>query len=211
VRKSSILPILFVFALVLCSQLMSAQAFPQPVLIAVGQLQSTRAGTLVDLSGLTNTLENGDPANILDGMGSGIAWASDNTFLALPDRGPNAVDFADVNEGLALDNTVTFIPRFHTIIMDLKENKGSGLPLTLTPRLRSTTLLYSAHPLVYGAANPALNIPSGVPAQNTRFKKFFTGRSDAFDPNHNSGNPTGRPPGFRRHSGIERREVCLRL
>ncbi len=162
---------------------------PQPVLIAVGDLTQTDAGVLADLSGLTNTLENGDPANILGGLGSGLAWASGNTFLALPDRGPNAVNFADLNEGTALDNTVTYIPRFHTITMDLKKNHGAGLPFTLVPRVRSTTLLYSADPLVYGAANPALNIPSGVPSQNTASRHFFTGRSDAFDPHQNSGNP----------------------
>jgi len=161
----------------------------QPVLIAVGDLTRTEAGSFTDLSGLSSTLENGNPANILGGLGSGIAWAGGHTFLALPDRGPNAINFADVNEGLALDNTVTYIPRFHTITMELHENKDGGLPFTLVPRLHSTTLLYSADSLVYGAANPALNIPSGVPLENTGFKHFFTGRSDAFDPNQTSGNP----------------------
>jgi hypothetical protein len=190
VRKSLIPSSLLALALSAFPALASAQATPppQPVLIAVGELTQTEAGSFADLSGLTNTLENGNPANILGGFGSGIAWASGNTFLAVPDRGPNAINFADVNEGTALDNTVTFIPRFHTITMDLKENKGSGLPFTLVPRLRSTTLLYSTDPLVYGAANPALNIPSGVPQQNTTTKHFFTGRSDAFDPHQTSGN-----------------------
>src|SRR6202000_2056620 len=36
--------------------------------------------------------------------------------------------------------------------------------------------------------NPSLNIPSGVPPQNTASKHFFTGRSDAFDPHQTSGN-----------------------
>ena len=170
------------------ASLITAQTPPQPVLIAVGDLTRSEAGSLTDLSGLTNTLENGDPANILGGLGSGIAWASGHTFLALPDRGPNAVDFADVNEGLALDNTVTYIPRFHTITMEFHPNKNGGLPFTLVPRLQSTTLLYSTDPLAYGAANAALHIPSGVPPQNVGLKHFFTGRSDAFDPNQNSGN-----------------------
>jgi len=49
-------------------------------------------GTLsgADLSGLTNTLEDGAAANILGGMGSAIAWAGGSTFLLTPDRGPNA-------------------------------------------------------------------------------------------------------------------------
>jgi hypothetical protein len=169
--------------------LMNAQAAPQPVLIAVGELTDTRAGSFADLSGLTNTLENGDPANLLGGLGSGLAWASGRTFVALPDRGPNAINFANVAEGTALDNTVTYIPRFHTITMKLEENRGPGLPFTLVPRLRSTTLLFSSDPLVYGAANPALSIPSGVPPQNTAHRHFFTGRSDAFDPTQTSGNP----------------------
>jgi Esterase-like activity of phytase len=188
VRKPFVRIALIAFVLALSPALASAQASPQPVLIAVGEL-TNKDGALADLSGLTNTLENGAPANLLGGLGSGLAWASGNTFLALPDRGPNAVNFADVNEGTALDNTVTYIPRFHTITMDLKENKGPGLPFTLAPRLRSTTLLYSTDPLVYGAANPALNIPSGVPLQNTATKHFFTGRSDAFDSHQTSGNP----------------------
>ena len=181
--------VLNVLMLGLLPAIASAQAAPQPVLIAVGELSQTKAGTLADLSGLTNTLENGDPANILGGLGSSLAWASGNTFLALPDRGPNAINFANVNEGLPIDNTVTFIPRFHTITMDLKENKGPGLPFTLAPRLRSTTLLYSSDALVYGAANPATGLPSGVPAQNTADRHYFSGRSDAFDPSQTSGNP----------------------
>ncbi len=190
-RKSLPLNIFIVFALGIFPVLAVAQAPapPQPVLIAVGELTRTEAGVQVDLSGLTNTLENGNPANILGGLGSGLAWASGNTFLALPDRGPNAVNFANLNEGTALDNTVTYIPRFHTITMDLQENRGPGLPFTLVPRVRATTLLYSTDPLVYGAANPALGIPSGVPPQNTATRHFFTGRSDAFDATQSSGNP----------------------
>src|SRR5262249_51511134 len=174
--------------LLLSVSFIKAQTPPQPVLIATGDLTGSEAGSFTDLSGLTNTLENGDPANILGGLGSGIAWASGHNFLALPDRGPNAINFADVTEGLALDNTVTYIPRFHTITMEFHPNKNGGLPFTLVPRLQSTTLLYSTDPLAYGAANPALHIPSGVPPQNVGLKHFFTGRSDAFDPNQNSGN-----------------------
>ena len=188
--RKAFLPGAFTALLFLSASFIKAQTPPQPVLIATGDLTRTEAGSFTDLSGLTNTLENGDPANMLGGLGSGIAWAGGHTFLALPDRGPNAINFADVNEGLALDNTVTYIPRFHTISMEFHpNNKGGGLPFTLVPRIQSTTLLYSTDSLVYGAAKPALNIPSGVPPQNTGFKHFFTGRSDAFDPVQNSGNP----------------------
>ena len=43
-------------------------------------------GMLSDLSDLSGTLENGRAANILGGMGSGLAWASGNTFLAYRNR-----------------------------------------------------------------------------------------------------------------------------
>src|SRR5262249_8067873 len=62
-------------------------------------------------------------------------------------------------------------------------------PFTLAPKLIGTTLLFSNDPLVYGAANPATGLPSGVPPQNTATQHFFTGRSDAFDPSQTSGNP----------------------
>jgi hypothetical protein len=179
VRKS-LLPIaLFVIAFSLVS------TYPinaQVNLIAVGSLTSSRTGSFADLSGLHNTLENGAPANLLGGLGSGFTYASGNTFLGLPDRGPNAVPF-----NAAVDDTVTYIPRFQTISMDLKPNTGTGLPFTLTPTLRNTTLLWSLTPLVYGTGD-GLNIGSGVPPQNNFLQHFFTGRSDAFDPNHNSGN-----------------------
>ncbi len=53
-------------------------------------------------------------------MGSAITYASGNTFLALPDRGPNA-DVFDNN----IDSTTSYIPRFNTVDMDLKPNKGN--------------------------------------------------------------------------------------
>lgn len=69
-----------------------AQALP---VLAIGTLDQSRAGSFVDLSGLTYNLENGVRANELGGFGSAIAYASGDTFLALPDRGPNAVEFDD--------------------------------------------------------------------------------------------------------------------
>ena len=155
----------------------------QVSLIAIGSLTSSKAGPYQDLSGLEGTVENGAPANLLGGIGSGLAWGFDNTFLALPDRGPNAVAFDAL-----IDNTVTYIPRFHTIKMDLQRNQGAGLPFTLTAKLKDTTLLYSRTPLLYGTG-AGLAVGSGIPEQNTRFKHFFSGRSDNFDPTDNSGNP----------------------
>ena len=153
-------------------------------LLAVGTLDQSRAGSFADVSGLTYPLENGVPANSLGGFGSAIAYASGNTFLALPDRGPNAVTF-----DAAIDNTASYINRFHTITMDLEPNaSGNGLPYTLTPTLRATTLLWSLTPLVYGTG-AGLGVGSGVPPINNFLQHFFTGRSDDFDPNHNSGDP----------------------
>jgi hypothetical protein len=152
--------------------------------LAIGSLTSTRAGDNVDLSGLDNTLENGTPANVLGGMGSAIAYAGGNTFLALPDRGPNAVPFDSL-----LDDTASYINRFHTIKMHLEPNTtAAGLPFTQTPKMRRTTLLYSIFPLVYGTG-ATLGVGSGVPPQNSFFRHYFTGRSDNFDPTQNSGNP----------------------
>ncbi len=154
-------------------------------LLAVGTLDQSRAGAWADLSGLKYDLENGVPANSLGGFGSAIAYAGGNTFLALPDRGPNAVEFDD-----AIDNTASYINRFHTISMDLDRSpSSSGLPYRLTPTLRATTLLWSWSPLVYGSGS-GLGVGSGKPPINNFFQHFFTGRSDNFDPARNSGDPS---------------------
>ena len=172
-------------SLALALALFSAQhSQAQVTLLATGTLDQSRAGSFADLSGLNYSLENGAPANSLGGFGSAIAYASGNTFLALPDRGPNAISFNS-----NLDDTVSYINRFHTITMDLDPNRsGAGLPFTLTPTLRATTLLWNWTPLVYGSGS-GLGIGSGVPRLNNFFQHFFTGRSDNFDPNQNSGDP----------------------
>jgi hypothetical protein len=152
-------------------------------LLAVGTLDQSRAGSFADLSGLTYNLENGARADLLGGFGSALCYASGTTFLALPDRGPNAMPF-DSN----IDDTASYINRFHTVTMDLKPNtSGTGLPFTLTPTLRATTLLWSFTPLVYGSGDTIAG--SGAPRINNFFQHFFTGRSDNFDPHHNSGDP----------------------
>lgn len=166
-------------ALVCGGALMPAQA--QVALIAKGTLTSSAAGEYKDLSGLKGTLENGAPANLLGGLGSGIAHVSGDTFLSIPDRGPNAVPYNSL-----IDDTVTYIPRVHTIRMNLEKSKGGGLPYTITPKLQETTLLWSLLPLVYGNGT-AYGVPPGEPKQNTFLKHYFTGRSDAFDPSESSG------------------------
>jgi hypothetical protein len=174
--KKSTLYLAFALGLIVSS---SSQA---QTLLAIGTLDQSRAGSFTDLSGLRYSLENQVPANDLGGLGSGFAYASGNTFLALPDRGPNAVEFDD-----AVDSTVSYINRFHTVTMDLSPNKpGSNLPFTLTPSLRATTLLWNFFPLAYGSGS-GLGVGSGIPPLNNFFQHFFTGRSDNFESGPNSG------------------------
>lgn len=167
-------------------------------LIAIGTLTGSSAGSYADLSGLTGPLENGLPGNLLGGVGSGLAYAGGNTFLALPDRGPNATAFNPL-----VADTVSYIDRFQTVNMTLTANAmatsvvipGSGnsivLPYTLTPTLSATTLFSSATPLVYGTGalgtDASNTMGSGVPALNAvNNTNYFTGRSDGFDPAQNS-------------------------
>ena len=171
-------------------------------LIAIGDLTGSSAGSYTDLSGLSAPLENGVPGDLLGGLSSGLAYAGGNTFLGLPDRGPNATPFNDL-----VADTASYIDRFQTINMALSANTtsatdpfyGKVLPYTLTPTLSATTLLSSSTPLVYGdgslgtsaATNPVTGLPytlgSGVPALNAiNNTNYFTGRSDNFDSALNS-------------------------
>ena len=59
-------------------------------LIAIGKV----SGEYQDMATKTATpLESGVAGNILGGVGSGLAYACGNTFLAIPDRGPNATPY----------------------------------------------------------------------------------------------------------------------
>jgi hypothetical protein len=156
----------------------------QVSLLAIGSFTETHAGPNADLSGLTYALENSAPANLLGGLGSGLSYAGGNAFLALPDRGPNAIPFNSL-----IDDTASYINRFHTINMELSSKPNAlGLPFSVTPKMQATTLLWSRSPLVYGTGS-GLNVGSGVPPVNNFMQHFFTGRSDNFDPSKNSGNP----------------------
>ncbi|MBS0357451.1 MAG: esterase-like activity of phytase family protein [Proteobacteria bacterium] len=160
--------------------LVATSAHAGIALIGQGSLSGT------DLSGLTGTLENGQAANLLGGLGSAIAWAGGDTFLLAPDRGPNAV-----NWNAAVDNTTSWIPRFQTLSLGLSGTSFSSSSVaTLTPTLSATTLLSSTTALNYGSA-PVL---SGSNGQN-----YFTGRSDAFDAglSTNSANARLDPEGIR--------------
>jgi len=177
-------------------------AYASPDLIAAASIPATYE----DFNNHTATsLENGVPGNRLGGFGSSLAYAGGDTFLMVPDRGPNAVEYA-----ASIDSTVSYINRFHTFNLRLlpappadagvqDSNSGSnpvsgltapfdvaGLPFILTPGLRSTTLLWSPTPLRYGKAGAFMDdkggpVGSGVPALNAFHHRFyFTGRSDGF-------------------------------
>src|SRR5215468_4466365 len=153
----------------------------QPVLIATSGISGQYEDFATETAGL---LENGVPGNRLGGLGSGLTWMGGNLFLALPDRGPNAVPF-----NLCTDDTVTYINRFETMHMTLAPaDPGSALPYVLTPMLVHTTLLHSRTPLVYGAG--CGSVLDGAPALNRKnHTYYFTGRSDGFDPSQPSTDP----------------------
>ncbi|HEY8100214.1 MAG TPA: esterase-like activity of phytase family protein [Burkholderiaceae bacterium] len=143
-------------------------------LIAIGSI----SGNIADLSSETaGLLENGVAGNLLGGIGSGLAYAGGDTFIAVPDRGPNAKAYNS-----NVDDTASYIPRFHTISMLLTPNApGSALPYSLNPTLVATTLLSSRQPLVYGSG-VGLGVGNGAPALNaTNHTYYFSGRSDNFD------------------------------
>lgn len=147
----------------------TAATHAAPVLIAIGSLDLPK-----DLSGLSGPVESGLPGDMFGGIGSGLAWAGGNRFVAIPDRGPNATAYAG---GETIDNTTSYIARCQNLIIDLSAVPSGGLPYTATPALTGTTLLYSPTALVYGATP---GVPSAVPSANGSDKFFFTGRSDNF-------------------------------
>ena len=91
-----------------------------------------------DMSGLTNTLEDGVTPNNLIGMGSGLAYAGGTRFIGLPDRGPNANSYFG---GAAVDNTQSYQTRFQELDLGIVK---SGANWVITPSLAKTTLLTNA-------------------------------------------------------------------
>lgn len=171
--KKKLIP--FLFLPVLAAQAVHAEV----KLIAVGKID----GNYQDMSVRTAAaLENGIAGNLLGGIGSGFAYAGGNTFLALPDRGPNAKPY-----NASLDETASYINRFQTLNLLLADNPryhasvAGSLPYILSPYLTATTLLSSKAPLSYGT--------DGAPALNTADSHYFTGRSDNF----NSAKPSTNP------------------
>jgi hypothetical protein len=170
-------------AVVLLTALFGAPAANAGVeLIAIGSLSGTASDLSVATSGL---LENGIAGNLLGGLGSGLAYAGGNTFIATPDRGPNATSYNSL-----LDDTSSYINRFQTLNLGLTANtSGAGLAFNLTPTLTATTLLSSQTALTYGSG-AGLGVGSGAPALNAlNNTNYFTGRSDNFNPALSSANP----------------------
>ena len=181
-NKKSLLPLL------IAGLFINANAHAAVNLIAIGDLTGS-----ADFSGLSGNLESGVAANLLGGLGSGLAYAGGNTFLAIPDRGPNANPYNS-----AVDDTTSYISRFHTLNLNLTANtSGTGLAYNLTPTLVSTTLLYSPTALNYGSGT-ALGLPNGNWVNNSTHN-YFTGRSDNFAPGLSTNPNNGRfdPEGIR--------------
>ncbi len=172
----------------------TATAHAAVELIATSSVSGTYEDYSVETAG---ALENGVPGNVLGGIGSALAYAGCNSFVALPDRGPNAKAYNP-----AVDDTASYIPRFHALHLSLAPAAADApLPYVLTPFVTETTLLSSLTPLVYGDGT-ALGLPSGKPALNSRHRLlfYFSGRSDNFDADKPSTNPNnGRldPEGIR--------------
>ena len=110
-------------------------------LIGIGQVN----GAYQDMATKTaNPFENGVAGNLLGGVGSGLAYAGGNTFLAIPDRGPNATPYNS-----AVDDTTSYVPRFQTFSLSLAPNPSydslvvGSLTHIVSPFLTETTLLYS--------------------------------------------------------------------
>jgi len=140
-------------------------------LVAIGKLSPTAT----DFSGQTGLLENGVRGDLLGGVGSGLAWVGGSTFLALPDRGPNAKAWNS-----SVDDTTSYIPRFHTmnLVLTQRADTSTGLPFTLTPSLVGTTLLYSRTALNYGGSVAG---KAATPAANNATHFYLSGRSDNFN------------------------------
>ena len=177
-------------AATLLAAMLSVPATAAPIYLANGSLSGSSAGANVDLSGLTGPLENGLPGNILGGIGSGLAYAGGGTFLALPDRGPNATAYNSM-----VDDTTSYITRFQTLTLGLTASgSGGGLPFNVTPTLTGTTLFSSPTALNYGTGtglgtkSDGTPLGSGAPSLNTSSAYYFTGRSDNYGTG-NSGNP----------------------
>jgi hypothetical protein len=100
--------------LLLASLFAASTAHAAIDLIAMGSVSGSYEDFAIETAG---PLENGVPGNRLGGLGSGLAYAGCNTFIALPDRGPNATPYNS-----AVDNTTSYITRFQTLNLSLNQS-----------------------------------------------------------------------------------------
>ena len=166
-------------ALALVLVCVATPASAEPKLIATLNIPSDGHDKAPATEGV---LENGVAGDLLGGIGSGMAYAGGHTFLMLPDRGPNAKTYNP-----AVDNTSSYIPRFHTFELTLIP-QSAGLPFSVAADLKATQLLSSSSPLVYGDGKAA-GLGPARPALNTHGHSYFVGRSDSFDAQKLSTNP----------------------
>jgi hypothetical protein len=162
------LSVISAIALALASTLVvQHSATANVVLLGTGSL----AATDTDLSGLSTPLEGGTAQNLLGALGSGITYSGvGNTFLAVPDRGPNATAYAG---GAAVDNTQSYIARVQQLNLAITPTASLG-SWTITPTLTKTTLLSNSTPLV---GSSTIDNPN---------KTYFTGLSSGFDSTNSS-------------------------
>ena len=132
-----------VLAVAIATALSCSAANAAVELIATGNV----SGSYEDYSVQTAApLESGIAGNRLGGMGSALAYAGCNTFVGLPDRGPNATVY-----NALVDSTTSYVPRFHTLHLSLApSDSGAALPYVLTAFVTDTTLLSSPTRLFYG-------------------------------------------------------------
>ena len=161
----------FVFCLIV--SVSAKLSYAGQSLIAAGALDASGA----DLSTKTaKPLENGFVGNLFGGVGSGLGHAGGDRFIAVPDRGPNAVPY-----NTCVDNTTSYITRFHTLRLRLTPNDDAGLPFVLKPSLEETTLMASSTPLTYASGLAGCpTLPAGAPKLDNGHTFYFTGRSDNF-------------------------------
>jgi hypothetical protein len=105
----------------------------------------------------TRTLEDGvSPNNGLNGFGSGLAYAGDNLFYALADRGPNKVTYPN---GSLVDNTTSYSNRYQQFQITLTPvgplDNGKYDSYTVNATNVATTLLSNAQGLQYTGISTA--------------------------------------------------------
>lgn len=150
----------------------------------IGQAVFDGSGT--DMSGLapgipgqpgTTTLEDGvSRNNMLGGFGSGLAYAGNNLFYALADRGPNKVAYAG---GAAVDNTTSYSSRYQQFHIAVTPNgplnsKGQYDSYAVNATNVGTTLLSNAQGLQYTGLSTAFTNNTRLDAEAIRVARDGT-------------------------------------